>query len=669
VLSEEQAPGRAKPGDGGIPGEPSMRWEWHLVADQVRCTSGAVHALACTAAGVASFDEWIALVDPRERRRVEEGLRGCAGRHDGFWRGRYRLSSGGELPILVEHDAYAVGSTGASPWMVIGSVRAIGDCDDAGLRCLSPVLDYADDAILVRDMDHRILYWNRAAAVRYGWSANEVVGASVRCTIYRATPEEQFASAMRTVLRLGAFAGRMMHRRRDGGTLAVHSHWILVRDTMGAPRFILSISTDVDARVDLEERLAQAQKLAALGGLAGGIAHDFNNLLTVIIGNAEELGEGLQGQGELAELALMIRSAGLRGAQLTRRLLGFARSRALQPELLDVAATLEGIAPLLRRSLRENIVFTLDSATGGACVFADRGQFESAILNLCINARDAMPAGGELAIRAAMASMSAEKARRAGLQQGGDYLVLTVSDDGVGISPAVLEQVFDPFFTTKAGGSGLGLTMVKEFAHQSNGHVEISSRPGCGSVVSMYLPRAPGGPRFPLLSAPAGSPVVHAVLLVEDDPDLRTHVRKLLEALGNVVTAAASGEEALSLLSSGLDCDVLLSDIVLPGMSGMALAHEARRMRSDLRVLLSTGYALDSAECAEELRAGGALLRKPYGKEELRRVLASLDPVPVDAGVAPGATRRRESADICEYRGGMESRGGIESKRKSSWNR
>jgi PAS domain S-box-containing protein len=618
-VDTDTAAGSVAAGAEGVSGA-TARWDWWPGSGRVRCAA-ADTALARATDGVASLADWIARVEPRDRARVEAGLRGCAQDGDGHWQARYRLGSPGGAPVLVEHEVFAAAPAGAAPCRVVGSVRTIGARLVAGLPGLADMLDYAADAILVRDMHHRILYWNQAAADRYGWTAAEVIGLPASDHISRGAPEEELATAMRTVMRLGDYAGRMTHRRRDGEAVAVHSHWILVRNAGGQPAFILSISTDLRERIDFEERLAQTQKLASLGGLAGGIAHDFNNLLTVILGNADELVDKLRDRGELAELALMIQSAGRRGAQLTQRLLAFARNQALRPEIFDVCAMLAAVEPLLRRILRENIVLDIECGTGNGCVFVDHGQFETSLLNLCINAGDAMPRGGELAIRATMSCVTDETAQRIGLDGGGDYLVLTVSDGGVGIPADVLPQVFDPFFTTKSGGSGLGLSMVYGFVRQSNGHLTISSETGCGTVVTIYLPRAAGVPRHLALSSAAALPIVHAVLLVEDDPALRAHVRKQLEALGNTVATAGSGEEALALLRGGLYCDVLLSDIVMPGMSGIALVREARLLHANLHVLLSTGYPLDHLDDDDKPPPGITVLHKPYGKHELQRAL------------------------------------------------
>lgn len=606
---------------GECPSGPTMRWDWWPGGERVRCAVVADGPLARAADGVASLADWIVRVDPGDRRFVEAGLREFIHRVDGYWQARYRLRRAGGAPVLVEHVAIAVGPPGAVRRRVVGGVRVVGAHIAANLGGLSGMLDDAADAILVRDMNHRILHCNRAAAVRYGWSASEMIGRPVRDRIFGSMPEDEFATAMRTLMRLGDFAGRMTHRRRDGETVDVHSRWILVRAASGSPRFILSISTDLRERADLEERLVQARKMESLGALAVGIAHDFNNLLTVIIGNAEELADELRGRSDLGELAFMIQDAGRRGAQLTQRLLAFARNQTLHPETFEVRTMLVAIEPLLRKSLRENIVLGIECATGNGCVFVDCGQFETALLNLCINARDAMPRGGALAIRARITTVTAGTAPLAGLPGSGDYMVLTVSDDGIGIPAAVLPQVFDPFFTTRSGGSGLGLSMVHGFVRQSKGHVTISSESGRGTVVTIYLPCATGAPRAPALASPPTLPAVHAVLLVEDDPALRAHVRKQLEVLGNTVATADTGEDALALLRAGLHCDVLLSDIVLPGMSGIALAREACRVRAGLHVLLSSGYAPDNTDNDERPPPGITLLPKPYGKQDLQRAL------------------------------------------------
>jgi len=603
----------------------SVRWDWDVSSGVVRCDAASDPALARAVAGVDSVEGWIARVAPMDRARVASGLRACPARAGGHWRASYALRLEDATLREVVHEVFAVELDGKVRH-VVGSVAAAAGCAGPVTGDLAATLDLANDAILICDTRQRVLYWNRAASERYGWRAADVLGRPLREHICKDTPEHEFATALRTLMRLGDFTGRMTHQHREGASLAVHARWIQVRNPLGVACMSILVATDLHARAELDERLVQAQKLEALGALAGGIAHDFNNLLTVIIGNADELAEVLQERQELVELAFMIQSAGQRGAQLTQRLLAFARSQALNPELIDVGTVLHAIEPMLRRSLPETIALGIEAERDACRVFVDRGQFETALLNLCINARDAMPRGGVLAIRAALSVVGEETAALIGLAESGAHIVITVSDDGAGIPPDILTLVFDPFFTTKPGGSGLGLSMVQGFAHQSNGRVTICSEPGCGTVVTLYLPCATGTPASFERARPAAQRYVRSVLLVEDDAGLRAHVRMQLEAMGHTVTACAIAEEALSLLQSGLHFEVLMADIVLPGMSGIELAREARRTQSHLHILLSTGYAVESFGTGKVL-PGVDVLLKPYGKDDLRRAL--------DASICP----------------------------------
>jgi len=503
------------------------------------------------------------------------------------------------------------------------------------LRLQAEMLDYATDAILVRDLDNRVLYWNRAAAARYGWSSEEVIGRPVGETLYAGCSPSDFEHAMQVLMRHGDYSGRMVHSAADGRKFVVHVHWILVRREDGTPRAILSVVTDLSEQIALEQRLLQIQKLESLGRLAGGLAHDFNNWLTVIIGNAEELVDALAEQVELREIARMIQLAGQRGAELTRRLLAFGRRQSLMPEILVVGEALESIRPLIARSLPENIELQLVESGHRWRVYADRAQLEAAVINLCINARDAMPDGGRLSIQLMLAEMDEQKLQLNRALAPGEYVVIAVEDNGHGIAHDVLDHVFEPFFTTKdeSSGSGLGLSMVYGFARQSNGDVTIYSEPGHGTLVKLYLPRAHTEPQKEA-SAPvvamAGPPRGCSVLLVEDDPIVRAHILAQLGELECDVTAASRADEALAWLEQGAPVDILFTDVVMPGMSGIELARRARAMRPGLRILLSSGYTFDALRHQDDLGPDIHFLNKPYGKAVLAQTLA-------EALAAPGS--------------------------------
>ncbi|MGZ5202953.1 MAG: ATP-binding protein, partial [Telluria sp.] len=338
----------------------------------------------------------------------------------------------------------------------------------------------------------------------------------------------------------------------------------------------------------------------------------------------------------LREIARMIQMAGERGADLTRRLLAVGRRQPLTPQVLAVGEAIESLRPLIARSLPENIDLQLLETGRRLCVYADRAQLETAILNLCINARDAMPDGGKLTIQLFLAEMDEQKMALNKALAPGEYVVIAVADNGHGIPQEVMEHVFEPFFTTKdeASGSGLGLSMVYGFVAQSNGDVTIYSEPGHGTQVKLYLPRAHSEPEqqaAPVASAAARPPSGCAVLLVEDDPIVRAHIQAQLRELGCRATAVSGASQALELLAGGKPFDLLFTDVVMPGVSGIELARRARAMLPGLRILLSSGYTFEAMQHRDELGPDVRFLNKPYGKTALAQALT-------EALGAPGST-------------------------------
>jgi signal transduction histidine kinase len=374
---------------------------------------------------------------------------------------------------------------------------------------------------------------------------------------------------------------------------------------------------------DLNDRLRVSQRLEAVGQLTGGIAHDFNNLLTVILGNAEMLNERLAGQPRLAPLAGMVVEAAERGAELTQRLLAFARKQALEPRAVDVNAQVAALDALLRRTLGEHIEIAFDSGAEPCNALVDPSQLDSAVLNLCLNARDAMPDGGRLTIETANVQLGPDYAALWPDVQVGDYVLLAVSDTGSGIAPEHLSRVFEPFFTTKeqGKGTGLGLAMIYGLIKQSGGHITVYSELGQGTTVKLYLPctREPVSIDTRKAGPAQAQGGIETILLVEDDALVRRYAQDQLRALGYEVIETENGVQALAVLRSGRAVDLLFTDVVMPGMSGPDLAHAALALRPGLKVLYTSGYTENAIVHNGRLDAGVHLLSKPYRRDDLAR--------------------------------------------------
>jgi signal transduction histidine kinase/CheY-like chemotaxis protein len=375
-----------------------------------------------------------------------------------------------------------------------------------------------------------------------------------------------------------------------------------------------------------ESQVRQAQRMEAIGQLTGGVAHDFNNILTVITGTIEILDDAVKDRPQLAQITRLIGAAAARGADLTRHLLAFARRQPLQPRSTDVNALVIDAVRLLRPTLGELIEIESMLAHDPAPALIDPSQLSTAILNLALNARDAMPNGGKLTLETKNIVLDENYAGMNSEVSPGNYVMIAVSDTGEGIPASLLEKVFEPFFTTKdvGKGSGLGLSMVYGFVKQSNGHVKIYSEEGHGTTVKLYLPQAAGLAHA--LDADAGMSGIErgdeSILIVEDDALVREYVVTQISSLGYDTLAASNAAEALAIIDGPERIDLLFTDVIIPGgMNGRQLAIEALRRRRGLKVLYTSGYTENAIVHHGRLDAGVLLLAKPYLSSDLARMI------------------------------------------------
>ncbi|PZA13322.1 hybrid sensor histidine kinase/response regulator [Rhodopseudomonas palustris] len=395
-----------------------------------------------------------------------------------------------------------------------------------------------------------------------------------------------------------------------------------IRDADGAISGAVLVFTDVSELKETERRLHQAQKLEAIGQLTGGVAHDFNNMLTVISGTAEILLDELADRPDLVTIAKMIDQAAERGADLTRQLLAFARKQPLQPRSIDVNTVVSNIKQLLRPTIGEHIAIDMQLAPDIDPALIDPSQLSSALLNLAVNSRDAMPDGGKLLFETANVTLDDDYAEHHPEVRPGRYVMIAVSDSGVGMTPEVLEKAFEPFFTTKivGKGTGLGLSMVYGFVKQSNGHIQIYSEEQHGTTIRLYLPRAESSADV----LPPAAPIeggTETILLVEDDELVRNFALVQLRGLGYRTIAAEDGAAALAEVKRGTPFDLLLTDIIMPGgMNGRELADAVARLRP-VKVLYTSGYTENAIVHHGRLDPGVLLLSKPFRRADLARLV------------------------------------------------
>lgn len=560
-------------------------------------------------------------------RRQQQGLRTDI---------EYRIRRpDGEIRWIRDHSSPVSGPAGTVD-RIVGTARDVTEHKLAGdrVREQASLLDKATDAIMVRDLNQRITYWNRGAERMYGWSAHEAVGRPSRDLLQ--TNELAFQAACEQVVTIGEWAGELRQQARPARAVTVEARWTLMRTPLGEPQSILAIETDVTARKLLELQFLRAQRMESIGTLAGGIAHDLNNILTPIMMSIELLNESVTSAADQQLLATIGASA-RRGAQVVGQVLSFARGIGGQRVTVAPAQVVAEVAAIVRETFPRNIRVHTDCDPDTKTLLGDPTQLHQVLLNLCVNARDAMAEGGDLTIATSNTVIDERAAALDIDARPGPYVLLRVEDSGTGIAPDVLEKIFDPFFTTKkvGKGTGLGLSTSLAIIKSHGGFIRCDSTIGQGTRFHIHLPA-----RLQAVAPAAADPNPHllrgdgqTVLIIDDERAIRQVARRTIEAFGYRALEAPNGREGVEIyLQHQADIDLVLMDMMMPVMDGPAAMREILRINPAAVIVAASGVATDASRTSAARAGARQFLPKPFAAENLlgilHRALTSAGPQP-----------------------------------------
>jgi PAS domain S-box-containing protein len=493
------------------------------------------------------------------------------------------------------------------------------------IREQAALLDQAQDAILVRDLDRNILFWNKGAEKIYGWTAEEVIGKNAAEVLFKG-PSSQFEAARKAIIRDGEWKGEIRQTHRNGTEIVVESRWTLVRDEQGEPKSILIINTDITEQKRMESQFLRAQRMESIGTLAGGIAHDLNNVLSPILMSIDML--QLKTTDESSRKWLeVLRANAERGGNMVRQVLSFARGVAGERVALQPKHLIKEIVKILRETLPKSIEINFYIPEDLWIISADATQMHQVLMNLCVNARDAMPEGGSISIRAENAFVDENYARMHIEAKAGRFVLIAVSDTGPGMTAEIQSRIFEPFFTTKemTKGTGLGLSTALTIVKSHGGFINVYSELHRGSQFAIYLPAldSPGSLESGAMQTdlPVGNDEL--ILVVDDEESIREITRGTLETFGYRVMTASDGTEALAIYADRKnEIAVVLTDMIMPFMDGPATIRALQRMNPEVKIIAASGLGTGQRAGEGTLEGVSVFLNKPYTAEKLLKTLA-----------------------------------------------
>ncbi len=611
-------------------------WDWDLKSNSLWWSDGLGSLFGFDASEIEpGIESWYNRIHPEDRDRVTTGIHKAIDAGEIEWCDEYRFLRKDSSHAYVLDRGYIIHDDEGRPVRMIGGMTDQSErkSTENKLREQAALLDKAQDAIIVRDLGHRILYWNRSAERLYGWTSRDAAGKSEKDILHKSMND--YHTAMEITLARGEWMGEMDHRTRDGRELVVESRWTLVRNDKGEPDSVLTINTDITGRKKLEQQFLRAQRLESIGTLAGGIAHDLNNVLAPIM-----MSIGLLKLNETDEkrlrLLFSIESSAQRGADMVNQVLSFARGVEGHRVSINPMYVVWDIQRIINDTFPKNIEFSVSSPNDLWTVHADPTQLQQVLMNLCVNARDAMEGGGTLRLTLENTVLDEVYSGMNPDSKPGPYVVFRVEDTGTGIPRELRERIFDPFFTTKevGKGTGLGLATGLLIVKAHGGFINVYSEVGKGSRFKVYLPASAtpeSAEKVALEQTQLPSGNGELILVADDEESIRIVTQKTLERFGYKVLVAENGAQAVALYASnGSEVAAVLLDMAMPVMDGPATIIALKAMNPDVLIIGSSGQAANGG-VAKAVGAGvHHFVPKPYTAETLLRTLRKILGPPAD---------------------------------------